>query len=447
MFSRLSGSFCSLFSASIFSSLVRKNRSSSNVATMESPQVLESSSSQILRSAANPFRVLIGGGCYAGLAAAINLLERCDSVKDAPIPVDITIVDERDGYYHVIGSPLALSTKEYAQKAWVDYKHIKILQRPDVHFVHGSLRKVDCETKTATIQDSRTQSERIEKYDFFIGATGLRRVWPVVPQSLTREAYLEETGKHIDAVTSSSDPVLVVGGGAVGIEMAAELKTCQPNVKVILAHSREKLLSSEPLPDMVKDCALDLTRESGVEVLMSHRLVSSTPIKKDDGTEAYEVVFENGHKAVASVVIMAISKSIPSTDFLPKETLNEEGLVNVLPSLQLASTVTPNADTHFAVGDMIKWSGIKRCGGAMYEGKIAALNIHQLILQEVSEKEPKFTEISEFPPMIGLAVGKVAVSYGPEGMNSGKQVMQNFFEDDLGFRIVWDHLRLGGGTA
>lgn len=49
------------------------------------------------RSVTNPYRVLIAGGCYSGLAAAINLLEKCDTI-DSPIPVDITIVDERDGF-------------------------------------------------------------------------------------------------------------------------------------------------------------------------------------------------------------------------------------------------------------------------------------------------------------------------------------------------------------
>jgi NADH dehydrogenase FAD-containing subunit len=108
---------------------------------------------------------------------------------------------------------LAFSDKKYAEKAWVDYKHVKILQRPDVEFVHGSVVKVDPETQTATIKEFGKDAERSEKYDFFIGATGLRRKFPVVPQSFTKKEYLEETGKHIDAVLNGTDPVLVVGGG------------------------------------------------------------------------------------------------------------------------------------------------------------------------------------------------------------------------------------------
>ncbi|KAI0377131.1 FAD/NAD(P)-binding domain-containing protein [Hypomontagnella monticulosa] len=399
-----------------------------------------------VRSDANPYRVLIAGGCYGGLAAAVHLLEKCDTIE-APIPLEITIVDERDGFYHVIGSPLALASPAYSEKAWVKFKDIPVLQRPNVRFIHGTVSKVDCDNKAATILEQPNQAERAESYDFFIAATGLRRVWPVVPQSARREEYLEETRRHIDAVTNSTAPILIVGGGAVGIEMAAELKEVQPNVQVTLAHSRDKLLSAEPLPDNVKECARDLTEQAGVNVLLNHRLKSSTPIEAANGSaQTYEVEFENGHKMVASQVIMAISRSVPSTTYLPAEALNEDAFVNIHANLQMSSNI-PNVASHFAVGDLINWSGIKRCGSAMHQGKFAGLNIHQIMLQELQGKEPVFNELGEVPPMIGLAVGKNALSYGSDGMNHGKQVMEWFFEEDLGFRICWDHLRLGGITA
>lgn len=229
--------------------------------------------------------------------------------------------------------------------------------------------------------------------------------------------------------------------------MAAELKTVAPHVNVTLAHSRARLLSAEPLPDSVADCAAELTRETGVEVLLNHRLATSTAIKTAEGKDAYDVVFENGHKMTASVVIMAVSRPVPATDFLPKAALNDEGYVNILASLQFAGKDIANAERHFMIGDAINWSGIKRCGSAMHQGKYAGLNIFQIIQKDLAGKEPQFNQLEDVPPMIGLAVGKQAVAYGPDGLKSGKQVMQVFFEDDLGFRICWDHLRLGGNPA
>lgn len=223
--------------------------------------------------------------------------------------------------------------------------------------------------------------------------------------------------------------------------MAAELKYVQPNVQVTLAHSRDKLLSAEPLPDMVKDCTLELTEQAGVEVLLNHRLASSTPTKAADGSLQYEVEFTNGHRMVVSDVITAVSNSIPSSGYLPAAALDSDGYVNVRPTMQLLSedgNGVPNADSHFAVGDIIRWSGIKRCGGALYGGKIAAVNIHQIMMQQQQQqletKEPDFLKLGPTPPMIGLAVGRNGISYGAEGMSYGPQVMQLFFEEDLGFR-------------
>lgn len=221
--------------------------------------------------------------------------------------------------------------------------------------------------------------------------------------------------------------------GAVGIEIAAELTVCHSKAKVILAHSRDKLLSAEPLPDAFKDRALKSLQAAGVEVLVNHRLESSNVT--EDG--ANEVKFTSGEKLVVGVVIMAISKSVPSTNFLPKEALNEEGFVNVSPSLQLSGDL-PNAEYHFAAGDMINWSGIKRCGGAMHMGKLVAFNLYQIILrdQSAAKKKLKFKEMRQVPPMITIAVGREAVSYAPwpMGISSGKRMMKIFFEDDLGFR-------------
>ncbi|KAG6019049.1 hypothetical protein E4U19_007634 [Claviceps sp. Clav32 group G5] len=105
---------------------------------------------------------------------------------------------------------------------------------------------------------------------------------------------------------------------------------------------------------------------------------------------------------------------------------------------------TPNAEQHFCVGDLTRWSGIKRCGWAMHTGHYAAHNIHQLVLQRYTGQEPAFVELDEVAPMIGLAVGAKAVASGPEGTIFGEDVLKAYFKNDLGFTICWDWMGLGG---
>jgi hypothetical protein len=59
----------------------------------------------------SPTRVLVAGGSYGGLAAALNLLDLCErkparftpdgKVSENVVPIHIKIVDERDGYCKV----------------------------------------------------------------------------------------------------------------------------------------------------------------------------------------------------------------------------------------------------------------------------------------------------------------------------------------------------------
>jgi hypothetical protein len=63
-------------------------------------------------SGLQPFKVLVAGGSYGGLSAALNLQDLCrglsprcgqkpaegEHVETPQFAVDITVVDERDGY-------------------------------------------------------------------------------------------------------------------------------------------------------------------------------------------------------------------------------------------------------------------------------------------------------------------------------------------------------------
>ncbi|CAK7563792.1 MAG: hypothetical protein SEPTF4163_001669 [Sporothrix epigloea] len=413
--------------------------------------------------ASTPFKVLVVGGSYCGLAAAFNLSDLCTGKaaraaasyqgqegipkENPPIIAEITIVDERDGFYHVIGSPLVFADKPYAEKAWIPYSEIPALQAAtNMKTVHGSVTSVDLAGKTAVIKESALAggATRTDDFDFIIVTTGLRRAFPVVPQSSDKAAYLAEVSPHIEAVSTAKDGVLVVGGGAVGIEMAAELKVAQPHIKVTLAHSRSRLMSSEPLPDHVAEKTLEILKTNGVEVLLNHRLQETRELESDgEGPNVKEVVFTNGHTMRVNAVVVAISQSKPSTDFLPVEAVNDEGYVKIQPNLFL-STDVPNYDSVLAAGDGVQWSGIKRCGRAMHQGYFAAHNCHQR-MQELTFGTPaKYQNLKEVIPMIAIALGPDALAYADGGeVQYGKEIANTFFNDDVGLKICEKILGFG----
>lgn len=403
----------------------------------------------------SPIRVLVAGGSYGGLSAALNLLDLSSgraprqglnaSPPSHTFPVSITLLDERDGFYHTIGSPLALADTGYAKQCWVRYADMPALlsSSAQIRVVQGSLTGLDPAAMTATYTTTHNggTKEKLE-YDYVVVATGLRRKWPVVPQALAREQYLAEVGAHVAAVRRKGGAVVVVvGGGAVGVEMAAELKlVAGDETRVVLVHSREQLLSAEPLPEELKEKTAELVREAGVELVLGKRLASVESGEGDehDSNKKKRVRFEDGSEMVADEVIMAVSHSVPNTDFLPREAVNEHGLVVVRPNMMFAAAQMANAERHFAVGDAIQWSGIKRCGAAMHTGYFAACNVYASVVQALTGDKDKnkatFQELGEVPPTIGLAVGSKAVSYSPaQGVASGVDVLKQCFGNDLGF--------------
>ena len=408
-----------------------------------------------------PTKVLILGGCYAGLSAALNLLDLCEGKlprfapaesddKRVSLSVEITIVDERDGYHHIIGSPLAFASQEYARKAWVKFSDIPGLQHSAIKIIQGSVSGVDIMSKTAQIRTSSQDQTESHSYDYLIAATGLRRTWPVVSSKFTRQEYIQQADEHIKSIQQATKKVVVIGGGAVGIEMAAELKAVEPAAQVILVHSRELLLSSEPLPDSFKEAMLPLVRDQGVEVITGSRVISQTPSE-----DSNILGLSNGSTIEASVVINAISNAIPTTTYLPKDVLNDEGFVKIKASTHF------HDEYHLAAGDIAQWTGIKRCGSAMHMGFISGYNIYQHMLtgrlhspvvDRIADSfndllvggSPEYKNLDVFPAVIGIAIGHTAAAYSPqEGIKSGPETLKYLFGDDLAFDYCYKYLRLG----
>ena len=122
--------------------------------------------------------------------------------------------------------------------------------------------------------------------------------------------------------------MLMVFLGAVGIEMAAELALVYPGKKVTLVHSRNRLLSAEPIPDDFKDLTVELLKEAGVEVVVNKRVKESIPIGTSE-KPSYQIHFTDGTSMTAGHVIMAISHQVPVTSHLPRMTLDDDGYVKV----------------------------------------------------------------------------------------------------------------------
>lgn len=410
------------------------------------------------------------------------------------------------------------------------------------------MQKLDCAAKSATYLDFTTNSQKQLDYDYVIVATGVRRQWPVVPQVSTHVEYVREGLKHVEAVAGAKNGVVVVIGGgmlffscdtvfsqvfasitcgmliartigAVGIEFAAEVALHHPTLRTILVHSRSHLLSAEPLlPDEFKSRALTVLEEEGVEVILGQR--AHIAKEKKDGLST--ITLTDGRILEAGFVIDARSTSTPSTSFLPREALNEDGYVKathlyvslqhsffsffVFPLSRFTSWIErparltydhsmtlpshiPNHASHFTIGDINDWSGIKRAGNAMSMAQIANVNVWSAMLSaEHSEKQqfkrsscPSFktspgtsddevvqikalaglsldgkndednekiaplfpqAQFPNIPAVMGLAIGSNTVTWDGTDVKWGKDVMAASFGTDLGWKATLRYMGL-----
>jgi NADH dehydrogenase FAD-containing subunit len=346
---------------------------------------------------------------------------------------------------------------------WKRFYQLNELRHPNLCFKHGTVKNVDQESKVAKWIDRNGKTQQ-QVYDYLVMATGLKRHWPAVPKSGSYKEYLQD-GKTFISKVVGGDPkspqegrrVVVIGAGAVGVEFAGEIKNYYPGIKVTLIHSRNQVLSSEPLPSQVKEQVGKMLVEEGVNVILRNRACVT-----EQANGEFEVKLANGTVLTADFVIDSTKKGSPTTGTLSKECLNEDGEIMV--NHDLTFKHGPNKETHFGVGDVIEWTGIKRAGSAMVMGQAAAWNIFASILNSeaasstsssptsssktspssspssttsslfTSKKSIPMTELPSWPAVIGIAVGKQCLTYDEKnGMKYGVDVMQGYFQDDLGW--------------
>lgn len=113
--------------------------------------------------------------------------------------------------------------------------------------------------------------------------------------------------------------------------MATEIKAHFPNVRVVLAHSRSELLSSEPLPDEFKDLALQMVIGMGIEVKLGSRVAQTLGAKDTPGSQ-HQIVFNNGREISCDVVVdTTLKPTMTSSAPFEKVSFTHRGIA-VLPT-------------------------------------------------------------------------------------------------------------------
>jgi NADH dehydrogenase FAD-containing subunit len=205
--------------------------------------------------------------------------------------------------------------------------------------------------------------------------------------------------------------IVIIGGGAVGVQMACDLKELYPTKTITLVHSRAQLMPAyhEALSDLIKA----RLHELGVNLITGSRVVippGGFPLHLNDNNtpgDAQTIQLQDGRVLHADLAIQATGQTPNSQLILAGGLPNanslilnpENGFIRVRPTMQFAD---PKYSHLFAVGDIADSGAHKAARPGMVQAAVAARNIAAL----VAGKEPT-ERLSVTPARIHLTLGLV----------------------------------------
>lgn len=117
------------------------------------------------------------------------------------------------------------------------------------------------------------------KYDYLVIATG-SGVKTGLPSRVnaTEKKVGVELIRQIQSGIEAAETVVVVGGGAAGVEIATDAKDLYPDKNIILVHSRSAVMHR--FGKRLQDEALEGLKRLGVEVVLEDRVVDQDSVAK-----------------------------------------------------------------------------------------------------------------------------------------------------------------------
>lgn len=288
--------------------------------------------------------------------------------------------------------------------------------------------------------DREWQGSKQLTFDYLVAATGTRLASPGSMPTYEKATSVDYLRKHNQGIKQSKS-VILIGGGAVGVQMACDLKELYPEKEVTLVHSREHIMPvyHEKLSDLIKE----RFQELGVHFIGGSRVSIPPGGYPIGGTgEPIEVKLQDGRTLTADFVVQATGQT-PNTQWLKDlpasstdSILNpKNGFIRVKPTLQFADPAYPHM---YAVGDVADSGAHKAARPGMGQGIVAAKNIVAM----VEGKEPR-EKIEIDPPAIHLSLGltKNTIFRNPNtktGQTEPSISLQDDGSPNMNIDVVWE---------
>lgn len=370
--------------------------------------------------------VIVVGGSYVGCAAAKEL------AAALPATHRVLLVEPHSHFNHLFAFPRFAVHPSHEHKAFIPYTrlfHDPSIPDPSIHQILQA--KVVKVAGDHVELDRQTSLGDIVPFEFLAIATGCRLPSPGSMTADDKVSSVAELSK-INQQVIRSKSIIIVGGGAVGIQMATDIKELYPGKDVTLIHSRDKVMPKfhPALHDLIQ------TRfdELGIHLILNNRVTIPSGNESQDGKVALQLA--DGRTVAADMLIQATGQ-IPNNQLVQSLPASEplinpaNGFIRVLPTLQLADAAYPNI---FSLGDIADTGSHKAAKPGGGQAKVLAQNIVSMI----NGREPE-AKIEIWPPGIHMTLGikQNVVFRNPQ---NGEEPMYKLKDDgkiDMNMEGVW----------
>lgn len=301
-------------------------------------------------------KVIIVGGGFAGGSAAIALQDS----------FEVTLLDPKSCFENITAQYRVLCDKEMGERNRMPHEEYA----PSVDVQQGTLRSID---RTHIV----TGDNKSIPFDYLIVATGSHyrslpviggdnKTAPVPVISLTDGDACRREQERLSSTKGGN--LIVVGGGAAGVEVAAELAECYPDKTVHFVFSGDKPLSG--MPEAAQNVAVKhFSKLRNIRMCPGERVIG---ISGEDGS----VLTRSGKTFTDVSSVFLCVGFAPNTSFAKdssEDFVDERGFFKVNRHLQ--STEQENI---FAIGDVTDVAENKLAQNAFRHAAIAAQNIVSL---------------------------------------------------------------------
>ncbi|EJT69177.1 hypothetical protein GGTG_13286 [Gaeumannomyces tritici R3-111a-1] len=344
----------------------------------------------------SPRNIVIVGASFAGYEAARVIATSLP--EDSPYRV---VVIEPSSHFHFTWIlPRVCVVEGHEHKALIPYgSHLKGAVRGRLRWVTGGVTSVSRDAVRLEGDDGE-----VIPYAYLVVATGASAGdgLPSRVPSPRKEEGLERI-RSMQRRIAGAKRIVVVGGGAAGVELATDAKHKYPDKHVMLVHSRPAVMHR--FGPELQAAALKGLEDLGVEVLLNERAAVDA--------QGRLVTLRSGTKIECDLYVSCVGQR-PSSHIIAElspAAILESGHIRVKPTLQIGDESLPNI---YACGDVAD-TGMKNPNGraAMMQGMVVGYNIGLAI----SGEEPSVMYDAHWADaMIKLTLGldKSIMHFGDE---------------------------------